>query len=108
MTKHVSQIVNQFARDAKEILGDNLVAEYLFGSYARGEETEYSDIDILLIVKEYDYRLRSKLSSLSSDYSLEKDVLISPVLTDLNAWRKNKRCETLLYQEIQKDGIKLC
>ena len=33
-------------------LGSNLVALAFFGSWARGEEKEWSDIDVLLIAKE--------------------------------------------------------
>jgi len=35
----------------KEKLGDNLIAAALFGSYARGDYQEGSDIDILLIAR---------------------------------------------------------
>ncbi len=100
-------IAKAFAKDTKEILKDNLIVEYLFGSYARGQQTEFSDIDILIIVKQLNVQLRGSISGLSSDYSLEKGVLISPVIKDINVWKKNEQYKTLFYTEIQRDGIKL-
>lgn len=42
-------------RDVKarlqEILGENLVEIILFGSYARGEAEEWSDVDVLVVVE---------------------------------------------------------
>jgi len=102
------KIVRTFIEDTKQILKDNLVAGYLFGSHARNEQKEFSDIDILIIVKNFNPKIREQLSSLSSDYSLKWNYIISPIIKDVNIWQKNKRFNTLFYSEIQKDGIKLC
>lgn len=108
MNKSIERIVNNFSNDTKKLLKDNLIAEYLFGSTARAENKELSDIDILIIVKQFDYKLREALSSLSSEYSINHGLYISPILKDKNIWEKNKIHQTLFYQEIQRDGIRLC
>jgi predicted nucleotidyltransferase len=108
MNKSIERIVNNFSNDTKKLLKDNLIAEYLFGSTARAENKELSDIDILIIVKQFDYKLREALSSLSSEYSINHGLYISPILKDKNSWQKNKIHQTLFYQEIQRDGIRLC
>ena len=108
MDKNTEKIVNSFSNETKHLLKDNLIAEYLFGSTAREENKELSDIDILIIVKQFDYKLREALSSLSSEYSINHGLYISPILKDKNIWEKNKIHQTLFYQEIQRDGIRLC
>lgn len=108
MDKNIEKIVNNFSNETKHLLKDNLIAEYLFGSTARAENKELSDIDILIIVKQFDYKLRETLSSLSSEYSINHGLYISPILKDKNIWEKNKIHQTLFYQEIQRDGIRLC
>ena len=108
MDKKTEKIVNSFSNETKHLLKDNLIAEYLFGSTAREENKELSDIDILIIVKQFDYKLREALSSLSSEYSINHGLYISPILKDKNIWEKNKIHQTLFYQEIQRDGIRLC
>lgn len=107
MNSEIMNIVNDFVNDTKIILKDNLIAGYLFGSYARNEQNELSDIDVLFIVKVFNSKIRSDISSLSSDYSIEKGIIISPVIKDIDVWNKNKKYETLFFSEIEKHGIKL-
>ena len=108
MDKKIQKIINDFSEETKQLLKDNLIAEYLFGSASREEYSELSDIDILIIVKRFDYKLRAALSELASDYSLNYDTYISPILKDEKLWEKNKKYNTLFYQEVQQDGIRLC
>ncbi|MEA1987486.1 MAG: nucleotidyltransferase domain-containing protein [Candidatus Marinimicrobia bacterium] len=107
MNSQKSKIVREFVVDARKILKDNLVKEYLFGSFARNEDNDISDIDILLIVKNFNIKLRGEISSLSSNYSLEKGVVISPIIKDIPVWEKNKKYNTLFYSEISKNGIEI-
>ena len=101
------KIVRNFSNDTKRLLKDNLIAEYLFGSAARGDNNEYSDIDILIIVSQFDYKLREALSGLSAEYSLKYGLYISPILKDRKLWQKNKKHQTLFYKEVHSDGIML-
>ncbi|KPA14850.1 DNA polymerase beta domain protein region [Candidatus Magnetomorum sp. HK-1] len=107
MKDHILQIVHNFNKEAKFILKDNIIERYLFGSYAKNTYTSDSDIDILIIIKNYSFDLQSKLSELASDYSLQYEIYISPILKDFVLWKKNEQYNTLFYQEIIQDGIKL-
>ena len=104
---HITDTIKEFVADTKKILKDNLIKEYLFGSYARDEQSDLSDIDILIIVKEFSAKLRREISTLSSNYSLDKGVLISPIIKDLDIWEKNKKYETLFYREVVNYGVEL-
>jgi predicted nucleotidyltransferase len=107
MKNNIQKIIKNFANEAKDILKENVIAEYLFGSYVKNTRTPLSDIDILIIVKSFTPDLQYQISGLASEYSLKYDVLISPILKDINVWEKNKYFDTLFYQEISRDGIKL-
>jgi hypothetical protein len=50
--KDFENLREELTRRYVEALGSNLVALAFFGSWARGEEKEWSDIDLLLIAKE--------------------------------------------------------
>ncbi len=104
----LASLIKNFSDDMREVLKDNLVAEYLFGSVARNEADEFSDIDVLIIVKQLDYQIRSELSKLSSEYSINHGVCISPIVKDEKVWEQNKSHGTLFYQEIQREGVRLC
>jgi predicted nucleotidyltransferase len=50
--KAFENLKGELTRRYVEAMGPNLVALAFFGSWARGEEKEWSDIDLLLIAKE--------------------------------------------------------
>jgi predicted nucleotidyltransferase len=104
---HILKIIQRFARDTKHILQENVIAEYLFGSYATNTYTPLSDIDILIVVNRFTPEIRREMSGLASEYSLEYDVYISPIIKDYQVWNKNKQYHTLFYQEVTRHGIRL-
>ncbi|WP_240922535.1 nucleotidyltransferase domain-containing protein [Thermococcus sp. 9N3] len=46
------EILREMKEKLIEILGDDLVEVILFGSYARGEAKEDSDVDVLVVLRE--------------------------------------------------------
>lgn len=46
------EIIEAFKNNLKQLYGDNLHSVILYGSLARGEETEESDIDLIVVLKE--------------------------------------------------------
>jgi predicted nucleotidyltransferase len=104
---HISRIIKRFLKDTKQILQENVIAEYLFGSYATNTYTPRSDIDILIVVNTFTPEIRRQMSGLASEYSLEYDVYISPILKDSQVWNKNMQFHTLFYQEVTQHGIRL-
>ena len=62
----------------KEILGDDLVEVILFGSYARGEAREGSDVDVLVVVKRWpSMEELDRIGDLSAELTLKYGVLFS-------------------------------
>ena len=45
----VNEILNLLLTNVKEILQDQFIGMYLFGSLANGDFDEYSDIDVLVV-----------------------------------------------------------
>ncbi len=104
---HISHIVQRFAQESKALLQENIIAEFLFGSYAKDTYTSISDVDILILVNSITPDIRRQLSGLASDYSLEYDIYLSPIIKDREVWKRNAQCQTLFYQEIMQHGISL-
>ena len=83
--RDISKILDEFLQRCKEKFGDNLISIVLFGSYARGTATEYSDVDLLVIAKNLPKR-RIERYKLMSDIDLEflkkYHIVLSPILLE--------------------------
>jgi len=69
--------VKEFVSRALKRYGDKIDSIILFGSVARGEAKEDSDIDVLIVVKKEDFRLRRVLIGIAFDILLETEKDIS-------------------------------
>jgi len=79
----------------------------LFGSKARGDSHTHSDIDVLLIVSDEDWRFRHAISRTAADVSLAYDVLIGPRVVGQERWARMRRHRSTFFQNVQADGVKL-
>ena len=76
----IIKILREFKRELTEILGDKLVDVILFGSYVRGDYTDESDIDVLIIVKERPtIDEENKISKLCLKFLIKYNVIISAI-----------------------------
>ncbi len=48
---NVDQMLDEFMEKCRNKFGNKLISIVLFGSYAKGTYTEYSDIDLLVVAK---------------------------------------------------------
>ena len=51
MSAHITDIMQGFAKDVRNLLGSTLDSVIVYGSYARGDYDENSDIDIIIVAK---------------------------------------------------------
>jgi len=77
----------------------------LFGSKARGDAQIDSDIDVLIIVTDEGWSIKSKILQLGSRLSLEFDVLFNLFIVGENRWQYMKDIQFPIYQTISEEGI---
>jgi predicted nucleotidyltransferase len=46
----IKQLISEFRKGLEAIYGDRLRGMLLYGSYARGEEEDGSDVDVLVVL----------------------------------------------------------
>lgn len=93
----------------KKIYGDKIHGIYLYGSYARGDFDEDSDIDFAAIIDGERLDLQQKRQQLwdyTNDVDLDFDVLISPRVIPADEFDKYFH-ELPYYQNILKEGKRL-
>lgn len=94
----IKQTVHSVAPDATVIL---------YGSYARGEENEESDIDLLILVnEEVNDSDTVKIQYPLFDLGFETGNLISPMVHFSQIWEK-KYAGTPFYESVMQDAVYL-
>ena len=102
----LDNISQQITQSYRSVYGDNIVAIYLYGSYAREDYDGESDVDITAIVKGDRIELQNKLKQvwdISADIGLENDVIVSPTVIPFDEYERYKHILPY-YMNIQKEG----
>ena len=105
--EELDSIINEYISEIKKILGADLKRAVIYGSYARGEYEEESDIDIALFTlkkPEEFYLLINKISELTFEYNVKYEIILSPVFQNIIDYNRMLRVVPY-YQSIQKEGI---
>ncbi len=103
------RLLSQLTDKSKEIFGDKLKNVILYGSYARGDYDDESDIDVAIFVNLPPEELasyRRKISRFCSAINVENGVFISPVLQSSGMYERYK---TVLpfYKNIDAEGVRV-
>lgn len=109
MPNSINQIISIFNEKVKEVLGNRLKKIILYGSYARGDFNNSSDIDIMILtdctfeeIEEY----RDIISDIAFDIELENGIVISPIIKNIDKY--NARVNIVpFYKNVQKEGVVL-
>jgi len=100
-------VAEAFARDARRLLGENVVEVILFGSVAREEAGEESDVDILVIVRENPWESQKKLADLVVDYLLNYGVYVSPKVLSVEEFEFMKEINSAFYINVSREGVRI-
>lgn len=105
----LNAISKQMAQSYYSVYGDSVVAVFLYGSYARGDFDNESDIDITAIVKGDRRDLQSKLKIIwdqSADIGIDNDVVVSPTVIPFDEFEEYKE-KLPYYRNIWKEGVRI-
>lgn len=98
---------------ALKALRDNLCNRYpildfrLFGSKARGEGRQDSDLDVMIEIPDYDRVTVEEIDEIIYKINLEYDVFISAIIFGKDEIEKGPMSEAPIYKVIQREGIPL-
>ena len=98
---------HRFAGALRQRYGDALVDVRLFGSCARGEMREDSDVDVAVVLQAVDWRTKRDVIDLASGIGLEHGVMLSPTVLDRQTFERWRAQERLLVMDIQREGLPL-
>ena len=103
----LNQITSKVVQAARDSLGDKLDKVILYGSYARGDYDDDSDIDIMVLADiplENRGLEREKIRKLIDRIDLELDVVLALNVTDCKTFNRFLQVEPF-YQNVAREGV---
>jgi len=95
---------------AREICGNKLCDVILYGSYARGDFDEWSDVDIVVLADADDTeckQINKKINDKLYDLIFQMNLLLSVMVIPYDRFCRMKN-HYPFYANISKEGVKLC
>lgn len=108
MSIQINEIEREAIQSLYKSIKDQLKVKklVLFGSRARGDADEYSDIDLLVLTgNPKTFSDRNKLADLSAGINVDYGVSISCLYYNCNDWDSGEIINPLLKQNVERDGI---
>ena len=81
MPDDIRNIVYKFSLQLRDLLGSSLSKVILYGSYARGDNHDHSDVDVMILVKMTDAeikRIENDVYDMAFEIEIETGIDISP------------------------------
>ena len=103
----LNEITAKVVQAAKESLGEKLDRVILYGSYARGDFDDESDIDIMVLAdipREDVNKASRQIWSLTGDLDLEYNVVVSIHVADCQTFYRFVD-DLPFYINVQKEGV---
>ncbi|MDX1912455.1 MAG: nucleotidyltransferase domain-containing protein [Saprospiraceae bacterium] len=100
-------ITRALKAELKSLYGQRLAKIILFGSYARGEQHEGSDIDFLVVLNDEEIKTGKELRYMSNalyDLELKYNISISVHPTTLGRYNIS---DYLFYKNVRQQGIEV-
>lgn len=107
MPNSINMVLNEFKVKVKEILGDRVKKIILYGSYARGDYNNNSDVDIMILTDlnfEEIEKYRDDISDIAFEIELKTGIMLSPIIK--NAEEYSIRIKYIpFYKNVNKEGV---
>lgn len=107
ISEQFATALEAYVRGLQGRFGAQLVDVLLFGSQARGEATDVSDVDVMVILDQPSERDLSEARGLAFDIWLTYRVLLSIRAFSARGWQELHAMQSLFYRNVTRDGVSL-
>jgi predicted nucleotidyltransferase len=96
--------MKEFKEGLVRIYGGRLKGVYLYGSYARGDYRDGSDVDVMILLGDYKsyWDELNRISYLASEVSLDHDLTVSCLIMKEIQW---KQSDMPVLRNIRREGM---
>jgi uncharacterized protein len=104
LRERIEQLLREYRAGLEQIYGPRLRGVYLYGSYARDEADADSDVDVLVVLDDFEsyYQEIQRTGYLSADLALKYEVTVSEVFIREREWRSG---DTPFLASVRLDAV---
>ncbi len=105
----VDRVIDTMTQRMKELFPEGMLEVILYGSYARNDETDESDVDLMYLVdspREVISARNWQVGEAAADLVMEYGILVSPVVENRDYYLRNRELLPF-FANIQREGVKM-
>lgn len=106
--QQLNQIMTQLIRKANNLFGESISEVILFGSYARNDADDGSDVDVMVLLdlpREEIPLYRRQLAEIAGDLLFDYGVVVSPLMENKAFFDRNRGMYPF-FRNIDQEGIR--
>lgn len=77
----------------------------VFGSRARGDSTEESDLDVFIVVEYLDHSIEKYISDCAWEAGFPEDIIIMPIAISLDTLKNSPIRESVFIKNVYREGV---
>lgn len=107
MPDRIQNILELYKTEINRIAESHIVKIILYGSYARGDFNQYSDIDIMILVNNKETEIsdyEEKIYDLTYDFNCKYDTEIMPIIKNVDQFEYWKKAY-MFYKNVDEEGV---
>lgn len=107
MEEKIKDITSEVSKEMIKLFGEKINRIILYGSYARGDFGEESDIDFMILLNCNQNEIsknRKAISRIASRIGLRNDIMVSLLARNYNEYEANIKYQPF-YQNIEREGM---
>ena len=101
------EALKRFRETLNEQFGQEIVSVHLFGSKARGDASAESDIDIMVVTQQDDWRLKERIGKVATGILLDYGVYLSIKVIGKSFHHKLASFGSSFIRNVLREGILL-
>ena len=105
LNRNKQKVIEEFKAKIIDDFPDKITKVIIFGSKARGQATEDSDIDILVIIKSKDWRMMDAIREIGYELDEDIDYKLSIIVLPDKHVQYLRENNFKFIESIDKDGI---
>ena len=105
LTEREEKAVEHFATALRERWGSEIVEIHLFGSKARGDAGPESDIDLLVVTKRDDWKLKDQIGRIATEILLAEEIYLSIKVLGEALYERLVSLEAPFVKNVLREGV---